>query len=152
MSAEAQGFKTAVVSNVQPGVDQRVRVDLKLEIGDMTETVRIQADDPAAPDLQLRPRHHRGHQATETLPLNGRNFVQLTRTVPGVARGIPGATSTAPAAWRGALGLFSANGQRPRDNNYMLDERRQQRDLAADLLVLPQRGRRAGRVQAADEH
>jgi len=57
-----------------------------------------------------------------TLPLNGRNFVNLTRTVPGVVRGIPGANidGAGSLAWR-ASASFSANGQRPRDNNYMLD-------------------------------
>src|SRR4030095_7818002 len=58
----------------------------------------------------------------KTLPLNGRNFVNLTRTVPGVVRGIPGANidGAGRLAWR-ASASFSANGQRPRDNNYMLD-------------------------------
>ena len=56
------------------------------------------------------------------LPLNGRNFVSLTRTVPGVVRGIPGANidGAGSLAWR-ASASFSANGQRPRDNNYILD-------------------------------
>jgi hypothetical protein len=58
----------------------------------------------------------------KTLPLNGRNFVNLTRTVPGVVRGVPGANidGAGSLAWR-ASASFSANGQRPRDNNYMLD-------------------------------
>ena len=58
----------------------------------------------------------------KTLPLNGRNFVSLTRTIPGVLRGIPGSNIDGAGclAWR-ASAAFSANGQRPRDNNYMLD-------------------------------
>lgn len=122
VSAEAQGFKTAAVTHVQLGVDQRIRVDLRLEIGDMTETVRIEATTPllqaSSSDLATTV----DTKQIETLPLNGRNFVQLTRTVPGVARGIPGANidGAGSLAWR-ASASFSANGQRPRDNNYMLD-------------------------------
>ena len=58
----------------------------------------------------------------ETLPLNGRNFVSLTRTFPGVLRGVPGANidGAGGLAWR-ASASFSANGQRPRDNNFLLD-------------------------------
>ena len=48
--------------------------------------------------------------------------MNLTRTIPGVLRGIPGANidGAGSLAWR-ASASFSANGQRPRDNNYMLD-------------------------------
>ena len=48
--------------------------------------------------------------------------MNLTRSVPGVLRGIPGANidGAGSLAWR-ASASFSANGQRPRDNNYMLD-------------------------------
>ena len=48
--------------------------------------------------------------------------MNLTRTVPGVLRGIPGANidGAGSLAWR-ASASFSANGQRPRDNNFMLD-------------------------------
>jgi hypothetical protein len=122
VSAEAQGFKTAVVSNIQLGVDQRIRVDLKLEIGDMTETVKIQAETPLLQTSSSDLATTVDTKQIETLPLNGRNFVQLTRTVPGVARGIPGANidGAGSLAWR-ASASFSANGQRPRDNNYMLD-------------------------------
>ncbi len=58
----------------------------------------------------------------EALPLNGRNFVSLTRTIPGVLRPPPGANidGAGSLAWRAGSG-FSANGQRARDNNYLLD-------------------------------
>ena len=58
----------------------------------------------------------------KALPLNGRNFVSLTRTVPGVLRGNIGANidGAGSLAWR-ASASFSANGQRARDNNFMLD-------------------------------
>ena len=48
--------------------------------------------------------------------------MSLTRTIPGVMRGIPGSNidGAGSLAWR-ASAAFSANGQRPRDNNYMLD-------------------------------
>ncbi len=54
--------------------------------------------------------------------LNGRDFVQLTRIIPGVQRGIPGANidGAGSLAWR-ASASFAANGQRTRDNTFLLD-------------------------------
>ena len=120
--AELTGFKTVTVSNIELGVDQRVRVDPKLEVGAMTESVSVEATSP----LIQTSSSELGTTVTagqiEALPLNGRNFVNLTRTLPGVLRGIPGANidGAGSLAWR-ASASFSANGQRTRDNNFMLD-------------------------------
>ena len=120
--AEIQGFKALTLSNIEVGVDQRVRIDLKLEVGAMTESVSIQAETPLVQTSSSELGTTVGNEEIEALPLNGRNFVNLTRTIPGVLRGIPGANidGAGSLAWR-ASASFSANGQRPRDNNYMLD-------------------------------
>src|SRR5262245_47111712 len=90
VSAEMSGFKKVQMANVHLGVDQKVRIDLKLDLGQMTEAVEIQAETPllqtSSSDLSVTVEG----RTIEALPLNGRNFVSLTRTVPGVVRGIPG--------------------------------------------------------------
>jgi hypothetical protein len=122
VSAELSGFKKTSKTNLRLGVDQRIRVDFVLEVGQMSETVHITAEAP----LMQTSSSELGTTVTEqqitAYPLNGRNFVNLTRTVPGVLRGIPGANidGAGSLAWR-ASASFSANGQRPRDNNFMLD-------------------------------
>jgi hypothetical protein len=120
--AELTGFKATALSNVQVGVDQRVRINVTLEVGQMTESVKIEASTPLlqTSSSELGTTVHQ--EQIQTMPLNGRNFVSLTRTVPGVLRGIPGANidGAGSLAWR-ASASFSANGQRARDNNYMLD-------------------------------
>jgi hypothetical protein len=121
---ELTGFKKVSLSDVHVGVDQKVRIDLKLDIGQMTESVTIQAETPlvqtASSDLSVTVEG----KTIESLPLNGRNFVALTRTIPGVTRGVGGGggniDGAGSLAWR-ASAAFSANGQRPRDNNYLLD-------------------------------
>jgi hypothetical protein len=122
IAAESAGFRAVALSNVELGVDQRVRMDVKLEVGAVSETVTIEASSPLVSTQTSELGTTIGEEAIETLPLNGRNFVSLTRTVPGVLRGIPGANidGAGSLAWR-ASAAFSANGQRPRDNNYMLD-------------------------------
>jgi hypothetical protein len=119
---EMAGFKALALSNIELGVDQRARINLKLEVGAMTESVNVEASSP----LLQTSSSELGTTVTtaqiEALPLNGRNFVNLTRTLPGVLRGIPGANidGAGSLAWR-ASASFSANGQRTRDNNFMLD-------------------------------
>ena len=120
--AELQGFKAVTLEGIRVSVDQRVRIDVQLEVGAMTETVEITATTPlvqsSSSDLSTTVQE----EQIKALPLNGRNFVSLTRTVPGVMRGIPGSNidGAGSLAWR-ASAAFSANGQRPRDNNYLLD-------------------------------
>jgi hypothetical protein len=119
---EMAGFKTMALSNIEVGVDQRARIDLKLEVGALTESVTIEAASPLVQTSSSELGTTVGNEQIEALPLNGRNFVSLTRTVPGVLRGIPGSNidGAGSLAWR-ASAAFSANGQRPRDNNFMLD-------------------------------
>ncbi|HSE49368.1 MAG TPA: hypothetical protein VLA96_09200, partial [Terriglobales bacterium] len=52
----------------------------------------------------------------QSLPVNGRDFTKLLVLVPG-ATGDPSGATDSP----GSFGLFSANGNRGRSNNYLLD-------------------------------
>ena len=114
----------------------------------MTESVSITAETPLLQTSSSELGTTVGDERIEALPLSGRNFVNLTRTVPGVLRGIPGSNidGAGSLAWR-ASASFSANGQRARQQLHAR-RRRQQRDLAADGRDLPER--RIRRVQAAD--
>jgi hypothetical protein len=122
VTAEMAGFKTAALSGIELGVTQRVKIDITLDIGNMTESVTIEASTPLLQTSTSELGTTVEEQQIQTLPLNGRNFVSLTRTVPGVLRGTPGSNidGAGSLAWR-ASASFSANGQRARDNNYMLD-------------------------------
>ena len=95
---------------------------MKLEVGAVEESVTVTGSSPLMQTSSSELGTTVSEEQIKTLPLNGRNFVNLTRTVPGVVRGIPGANidGAGSLAWR-ASASFSANGQRPRDNNYMLD-------------------------------
>ncbi len=122
VSVEMAGFKKTALSNLQLGVDQKLRVDVTLEVGAVTETVQVEGEAPVVKaDTSELGETVTEHQIKD-LPLNGRDFVQLTRIIPGVVRGIPGANidGAGSLAWR-ASASFSANGQRTRDNNFLLD-------------------------------
>src|SRR5205814_7529022 len=101
---------------------QSLRTAFRREVGALTAASGIQGETPlvqtGSSDLSVTVEG----KTIESRPLNGRNFVNLTRTIPGVVRGNPGSNidGAGSLAWR-ASASFSANGQRPRDNNYMLD-------------------------------
>ena len=122
VSGEMKGFKKVSIAGVRLNVDQKARVDLKLDVGDITESVQVQA---AVPLVQTDS-SELGATVNETqvkeLPLNGRDFVQLTRLIPGVSRGVPGSNNDGASneGWR-MSSTFVANGMRTRDNNFLLD-------------------------------
>jgi hypothetical protein len=122
ISAEANGFRKLILANVRLDVDQKARVDLNLQIGATSDEVTVAG---GATIVQTESSDLSGY-VSETqirnLPLNGRDFVQLTRIIPGVLRGIPGANidGAGSLAWR-ASASFSANGLRTRDNTFLLD-------------------------------
>jgi hypothetical protein len=122
VSAELQGFKTVMVPNLRLGVDQRLRVNVKLEVGAVSETITVVGSSPLVQTSSSELGTTVDEEQIKQLPLDGRNFVSLTRTIPGVVRGNPGANidGAGSLAWR-ASASFSANGQRARDNNFMLD-------------------------------
>src|SRR5207245_4678725 len=122
VTAEMSGFKKVSLANLHLGVDQKLRADLKLEIGQMTEAIEIQAGTPLIQSNSSELGITIQNEQIESLPLNGRNFVSLTRTIPGVLRPVPGANidGAGSLAWRAGSG-FNANGHRARDNNYLLD-------------------------------
>jgi hypothetical protein len=122
VSAELAGFRNATVAGVRLGVDQKVRVELRLGSLALTEVIEVQSETPLLQTSSSDLSSTVDGQVIATMPLNGRNFVSLTRGVPGVLRGIPGSNidGAGSLGWR-ASAAFSANGQRPRDNNFLLD-------------------------------
>ncbi|HEY2932085.1 MAG TPA: TonB-dependent receptor [Acidobacteriota bacterium] len=119
VSAEAPGFKKAITNPIKLEVGQIAKVDLKLEIGEISQQVNVEG---VAPILQTESTVV-GEVITGTtvvnLPLNGRNFQQLTLLVPGAITPNPGSFTSPSRAFSG--GRPYVNGNREQGNNFMLD-------------------------------
>lgn len=118
VAAELSGFKRVVQSPVPLDVDQTARVDLNLELGDLTETVEVTGGAPVVNSETSSIGQVIGEAQVRGLPLNGRNFIQLGLLVPGTTEGPPAAGTV--RSRQGGVAI-SANGQRMDQNNWMLD-------------------------------
>lgn len=86
VTVEMPGFKAATRPDVRLRVADTVRVDFKLEIGELTETVEVIA---GSPELLQSERASIDQVIAEEqivgLPLNGRQWTDLATLTPGVA-------------------------------------------------------------------
>ncbi len=114
VAVEAQGFKKSVSGGITLNVQDRLAVNVVLEIGAITETVEVKETVPALQTDTSYLGQVVDSQKIVDLPLNGRFFTRLAVLTAGAA-------PTAPGARDERTGGFSANGVRPYQNNYLLD-------------------------------
>jgi hypothetical protein len=115
VNIQAAGFKAAKVTDVKVEVASERRVDVEMAVGG-SDTIDIRAD---AVQVESTNNTLGGTLQTKEvaeLPINGRDFTKFLVLVPG-ATGDPSGATDSP----GSFGLFSANGNRGRSNNYLLD-------------------------------
>ena len=86
IEAEAKGYKKALVSGQSVTADARLTVDVKLEVGEVSETVEIVgAAGETVNTTSGEVARVIDQQQVQNLALNGRNYIQLLSLVPGVA-------------------------------------------------------------------
>jgi hypothetical protein len=120
ITVEAKGFKKSVIGPFQVEANQIARIDLKLEIGEITQTVEV----TAVGALLQTETQATGDTLSSTkltnIPLNGRNFASLTLLIPGAVSTAPNAMNTA-ARFQGSGSRPQVNGNREQTNNFILD-------------------------------
>jgi hypothetical protein len=125
VAASISGFKAKTTKGILLRVDERARVDMSMEIGDMTQHVTVQA---AAATIETD--NANIGEVIETkkvldLPLNGRSFYQLATLTPGVMNNDQDNTGqfaqTGSGTGAGGGGSISSNGMQPASTNVLLD-------------------------------
>ena len=117
VSAEAKGFQKSVTTGFNLDVNGKVRVDLTLKPGAVTETLEVTAQAVVLDTDSAALSQHVSQQQVEELPLNGRNFMQLLLVGAGAVT-VGGEQGTMR---QGEGDAISVNGGRPEGNNYTLD-------------------------------
>lgn len=115
VSAELSGFKKVQQTGIVVTVDQNVRVDMVLQVGEVTETVNVESEGGQVDTRQATISHIVDQKRVTELPLNGRNPAFLAQLLPGAA---VVNISTRPSITGSAI---SMNGTRANAQQFLLD-------------------------------
>ena len=131
VKAEAKGFKSEVRSGLDLQVATPSRLDFSLQVGSSTESVQVSGVLPAVQTDSASLGEVIESNEIVQLPLNGRNFMQLTLLAPGV--------TDPPNDLRYSLqGVApSANGIRSEYDNYLLDGTSNTEHFNGDVSAVP---------------
>jgi hypothetical protein len=117
VTAEKSGFALALVENVVVQVGARLRIDLQMPIGQVTEKVEVTASSPLLEtDSSQRGQVISGDQ-TRALPLLSREYSMLALLTTGVK--VAGSSLTTGNTPR--EGALNVNGLRSTFNNFLID-------------------------------
>jgi hypothetical protein len=121
-----QGFKKASAQNVEVAVGSDVRMDFKLQVGQVTEQVEVTTAAPLLATESAAVQNEVEGQQIVALPLNGRDYLQLVALNPNVVQEPTGGTGGITSGLVGLAGtraqsLISVAGQRLEYNHYTLD-------------------------------
>jgi hypothetical protein len=115
LAVTMQGFQTTAQHGVTVDVGANVVSDFSLKPGAVTETVEVTTAAPVLQSQDASVGQVVDSKSVNDLPLNGRNFTFLAQLAAGVN------TPQADTRGNAATGAFAANGNRPAQNNYLLD-------------------------------
>lgn len=110
VTAEHTGFRRTVVEGQTLQINQSLRVDMKLEVGAVTETVSVQSETTGVETVTATLGGSVTNRPIVDMPLNGRNVLSLALMMPGVTESRPGSP-----------GAYSISGGRPDSITYLFD-------------------------------
>lgn len=84
VSIEHAGFRRYARDQVLVEVEGAVRIDVAMQVGDVTQTVEVQGGAPLIQTESATLSQVVGARAVQELPLNGRNILNLVSLTPGV--------------------------------------------------------------------
>jgi len=127
LEAQRSGFKTSYRKGLVLHVNDRLDIDVVLEVGQVVQEVSVSG---AAPVVQTESSEVSGladQNTVRELPLNGRSFLQLTTLFPGAVSGAagqgygPAAFSDPTNPYFGKQAIVSVNGARGQQTNWVID-------------------------------
>jgi len=119
LTVEMSGFKTFERSPIELRVSDRTRLDVSLEVGQVTDRVTVVAEAPLLEvSTSSRGQSVENRKITD-LPLSGRNPFGFTNLAAGVQ--YTGSLAGFGPTDSGAMSSYSINGGRPGQNAFLID-------------------------------
>jgi hypothetical protein len=122
IAVELQGFKNWVRRGIVLQVNDRLSIDVALEVGTVTESTTVTAETPLVRSASSEVGTVIEEVAVKELPLNGRNFATLVYLAPGITPGQAGENLSGASTFnpRGASN-FNALGSQANSNAWLVD-------------------------------
>ncbi len=123
MDAQKDGFKRVQAPEFELLVSQTARFDIRLEIGSVAESLKVEATTPLVESETASVNQTVNSQQVQNLPLNGRSFFNLVLLSPAVTPAEPGSGIVSLHPVPGALSYpaFNVAGMREQGNGYLID-------------------------------
>lgn len=112
LEIQKSGFKKLIKPDVVLHVQDALRIDLQMTLGDISETVMVESGAPLVNTESATVSSVINRTFVENIPLNGRSFQTLIQLTPGVV--------VTPSTFNDQ-GQFSVNGQRADANYFTVD-------------------------------
>src|SRR6516165_4949827 len=122
LKAEGKGFKVYEIPDLALAEGDRRRVDIRLVVGEVTESVEVSAQATALQSDSSSLGTLINERAVQDLPLNGRNFIRLAQLSMGANEDGDNALQSGnrPDDRRNSTAV-AVNGQHGYNNNFMID-------------------------------
>ena len=123
MDVEAGGFRKASLTGIKLLVNQQLRTDFQLQVGEMKETVTVQGEPVQVESNSTQLGDVIEDRKMTSLPLNGRSYLDLLGLQAGVVpiSNTLGNQPQIPVSGNLAGGQVSVNGQRENANAFMVN-------------------------------
>lgn len=119
VAAESTGFKKATSTTFKVDVNASVEMDIRMAVGQLTESVQVAAYAPMLQTSDSQVGNLIDNKKIVELPLQARDFMQLSVMSAGVAENNGNRRHQAErATWQGS---FSVHGHNPEYNQYLFD-------------------------------
>jgi len=116
LRVEHEGFKTQIQEGLVLTVSAELVANATFEVGSMTQSVTVTGDVPLVNTTSSALGGLVNEDKMSDLPLNGRNYLDLSLLQPGVARAV---NTSGTVGQQGTI--ISSNGAPPRSNTVLLD-------------------------------